>query len=297
MAAERYWEIDLARGIAVVTMIVFHSAFDLNFFGVLPLDVSGGLLRMLAYLTASTFIFLVGVSFTISYARAARRLTRRGLALKYVRRGLTIFSYGLVITAVTWIFLPSVYVVFGILHFIGVAILLAPLFARFGTTNLIPGTACILCEPRLCAAPPLVRSRPHRHGLRVALLPGREPGFLAPDGRAGVRPAILDPRPALALHLLPAPAAHPSPDRGLRARRHAGVLVMGRGGLLRPGDLYLQKSGTSAKARTSKTPRSVTRTSGMTVRARNERYMKGFSTAPSRRACSSRAARRRTTSS
>jgi len=144
MAAERYWEIDLARGIAVVTMIVFHSAFDLNFFGVLPLDVSGGLLRMLAYLTASTFIFLVGVSFTISYARAARRLTRRGLALKYVRRGLTIFSYGLVITAVTWIFLPSVYVVFGILHFIGIAILLAPLFARFGTTNLIPGTACIL---------------------------------------------------------------------------------------------------------------------------------------------------------
>ena len=145
MAAKRYWEIDLARGIAVVTMILFHSAFDLNFFGVLPLDVSGGFLRMLAYLTASTFIFLVGVSFTISYARAARRLTGRDLTLKYVRRGLTIFSYGLVITAVTWIFLPSVYVVFGILHFIGVAIILAPLFARLSPTALIlASAACIL---------------------------------------------------------------------------------------------------------------------------------------------------------
>lgn len=145
MPAERYWEIDVARGIAVVTMILFHSAFDLNFFGVLPLNVSGGLLRMLAYLTASTFIFLVGVSFTISYARAARLLAGRDVAFKYVRRGLSIFGYGLVITAVTWLFLPSVYVIFGILHFIGIAIMLAPLFARSSTTNLILGsTACIL---------------------------------------------------------------------------------------------------------------------------------------------------------
>jgi len=144
LPAERYWEIDLARGIAVVTMILFHSAFDLNFFGVLPLNVSGGLLRILACLTASTFIFIVGVSFTISYARAERRLGRRDLALKYIRRGLRIFSLGLVITAVTWIFLPSAYIVFGILHFIGVAILLAPLFVRFGATNLILSAACIV---------------------------------------------------------------------------------------------------------------------------------------------------------
>ncbi len=145
MPAERYWEIDLARGIAVVTMILFHSAFDLNFFGVLPLDVSSGFLRMLAYLTASTFIFLVGVSFTISYTRTARLLAGRDLTLKYVRRGLSIFGYGLVITAVTWLFLPSVYVVFGILHFIGVAIVLAPLFVRFDTEKLIVASiACII---------------------------------------------------------------------------------------------------------------------------------------------------------
>ncbi|WP_292366665.1 MULTISPECIES: heparan-alpha-glucosaminide N-acetyltransferase [unclassified Methanoculleus] len=145
MPGERYWEIDLARGIAVVTMILFHSAFDLNFFGVLPLDVSGGFLRMLAYLTASTFIFLVGISFTISYARTSERLAGRALALKYVRRGLTIFGYGLVITAVTWLFLPSVYVVFGILHFIGIAILLAPLFFRFDTEKLlITSIACLI---------------------------------------------------------------------------------------------------------------------------------------------------------
>ncbi len=140
---DRYPEIDVARGIAVVTMIIFHSAFDLNFFGVLPLSVSSGFLHMLAYLTASTFIFIVGVSFSISYARAMRRLTGRGLALKYIRRGSSILGYGLIITAVTWYFLPSVYIVFGILHFIGVAILLAPLFVRFKPASLILGS--IVC--------------------------------------------------------------------------------------------------------------------------------------------------------
>ncbi|NLA38195.1 MAG: DUF1624 domain-containing protein [Methanomicrobiales archaeon] len=144
MPAERYWEIDLARGIAVVSMIIFHSAFDLNFFGVLPLDVSGGLLRGLACLTASTFIFIVGISFTISYARAERRLEGRDLALKYIGRGLGIFSLGLVITAVTWLFLPSICIVFGILHFIGIAVLLAPLFVRFGAKNLILSIACVI---------------------------------------------------------------------------------------------------------------------------------------------------------
>jgi uncharacterized membrane protein len=142
---ERYWEIDVARGIAVVTMITFHAAFDLDFFGVLPLNVSGGFLRMLAYLTASTFILLVGISFTISYARSSRRLTGRDLALKYVRRGLTIFGYGLIITAVTWYFLPSVYIVFGILHFIGAAILIAPLFVRLDAEKLIVASiACLI---------------------------------------------------------------------------------------------------------------------------------------------------------
>ena len=145
MPGTRYWEIDLARGVAVVTMIIFHSAFDLNFFGILPLDVSGGFLWLLARLTASTFIFLVGLSFTISYARARRRLTARGLALRYVHRGLAIFGCGMVITGVTWLFLPSVCIVFGVLHFIGLSILLAPLFVRLDASRLIVASvACFI---------------------------------------------------------------------------------------------------------------------------------------------------------
>jgi len=218
MPGERYWEIDIVRGIAVVTMIIFHAAFDLNFFGVLPLNVSSGFLRMLAYLTASTFIFLVGLSFTISYARASERLAGRDLTLKYVRRGLTIFGYGLVITAVTWFFLPNVYIVFGILHFIGVAILIAPLFARFGATNLILASiACLVAGYATNAIPgpwPLLWLGTHPESFAsldyVPLLPwfglvlaGMAFGHLYyPDGRRGFVLTTREPRLAHPLSFL-----------------------------------------------------------------------------------------------
>ncbi|HPH34907.1 MAG TPA: heparan-alpha-glucosaminide N-acetyltransferase domain-containing protein, partial [Methanoregulaceae archaeon] len=36
---ERYPEIDIARGIAVVMMVVFHIAFDLSFLGIAGIPV------------------------------------------------------------------------------------------------------------------------------------------------------------------------------------------------------------------------------------------------------------------
>ncbi|MDN7024453.1 DUF1624 domain-containing protein [Methanoculleus sp. FWC-SCC1] len=139
----RYWEIDAARGIAVVTMILFHAVFDLNYFGIVTVTVATGFWRMLAYATASTFIFLVGLSLTISYARSSRRLDAQALRRKYLKRGATIFGYGLVVTAATYLFLPSGYIVFGILHFIGIAVIIAPFFIRFEEANLLFGVAAL----------------------------------------------------------------------------------------------------------------------------------------------------------
>ena len=38
----RYWEIDLARGIAIIMMILFHTVFDLYFFRIFPVEVLSG---------------------------------------------------------------------------------------------------------------------------------------------------------------------------------------------------------------------------------------------------------------
>lgn len=125
---KRLWEIDFLRGIAVMGMIVYHFAYDLDFFQVLDLQVNAGLLWLIARLTASAFILLVGISLSLSYSRLEKRGRTSKKNKKYILRGIRIFLYGLIITVVTRVFLESRYVQFGILHLIGASIIIATLF-------------------------------------------------------------------------------------------------------------------------------------------------------------------------
>lgn len=141
--ARRYWEIDFARGCAVVMMVAFHTAFDLAYFGVMDIRVSSGPWRLLAVCTATLFLFLVGLSLAISGARARDVLDGRAYTLKFIRRGAGIFALGLLITAVTLVFVPASPILFGILHLIGVSVMLAPLFLPCKWANLAAGLALI----------------------------------------------------------------------------------------------------------------------------------------------------------
>ncbi|MDK2973961.1 MAG: hypothetical protein PWP08_332 [Methanofollis sp.] len=140
----RFREIDFLRGVAIVMMILYHVLFDLTFFGVAAIDVSGGFWRVFALATASMFIALAGLSLPISYARRKDRETGRALWLDYARRGGKIFGFGLLATLATWIFIGDGFIVFGILHLLGTAIILAPLFLRFGRWNLVVGAGIVL---------------------------------------------------------------------------------------------------------------------------------------------------------
>jgi uncharacterized membrane protein len=135
----RYPEIDLVRGIAILMMILFHTVFDLFFFRILPVEVYSGFWRYFALATASLFLLIVGISLTISRARAASAKPGIPLALKFVYRGAGIFLLGLLVTVCTWIFLGEGFIVFGILHLIGISIMISPLFFRFKKCNLVLG--------------------------------------------------------------------------------------------------------------------------------------------------------------
>jgi uncharacterized membrane protein len=140
----RFWEIDAARGVAIVMMVLFHTLFDISFLGIYPVQVSTGFWRLFAAATATLFLFLVGLSFSISAAHAAKYLTRREFYLKFFKRGLFIFSLGIAATIVTWLYLGNGYIIFGILHLIGISIILAPLFYRFTWMNLIAGSGIVI---------------------------------------------------------------------------------------------------------------------------------------------------------
>ncbi len=141
-SGSRLWEIDCARGIAILMMVVYHTVFDLSFFAIYPVEATTGFWRYFAFSTASLFLLVVGVSLIISHDRAAATLDGFSLAKKFLIRGAGIFGLGLLVTFATWLYLPDSYVIFGILHLIGVSVILSPLFFRFGRWNILIGLAC-----------------------------------------------------------------------------------------------------------------------------------------------------------
>ncbi len=141
----RLWEVDAARGVAILMMILYHLTYDLDTFGGYGIESTSGFWALFADTTASLFLFLVGVSLAISHTRAGAGANRTNgnLITKYLLRGLGIFGYGMILTLVTWLAGVGV-IAFGILHLIGVSIILAYPLLRFRLPNLVLGLAVIL---------------------------------------------------------------------------------------------------------------------------------------------------------
>ncbi len=134
----RFWEIDVLRGIAILLMVLFHFLYDLVFFDVLQTDLWSGPAFYIGRSAAIIFIFLVGVSLTLSYSR--EKVSGSHLIFKkYVKRGSHIFLWGMVFTLGSWMIFPDQVIVFGILHFIGLAIILSYPLLGYRLPNLIGG--------------------------------------------------------------------------------------------------------------------------------------------------------------
>ena len=128
---KRYWELDAFRGIVIVCMIIFHTFFVMVFFEIVWIDLWSGFFWWFPRLIAGFFIFIVGVSLTISYSRA----NHKDITKKFIIRGLKIMGTGFIITAVTFtgflvlenftgISQLSKVVYFGILQCIGLSIII-----------------------------------------------------------------------------------------------------------------------------------------------------------------------------
>src|SRR5690606_40199877 len=91
---KRFVEVDALRGIAVIMMVAYHALFDLDFFSVTEIDMSSPPLWLAGRLTAFLFIFISGLSLSLSHSR--RILEGDASFSAYLNRGLRIFGYGLI---------------------------------------------------------------------------------------------------------------------------------------------------------------------------------------------------------
>lgn len=124
-------------------MVTYHLLFDLYYFGIYPFQINTLLLWIFARSTAFIFLLVVGIALTLSYNRArfrgldAKKDDSGAMFWKYFKRGLKIFALGILITMVTWVFIPTNFIVFGVLHFIGLAIIIEYPFLDKKYINLV----------------------------------------------------------------------------------------------------------------------------------------------------------------
>jgi len=141
---DRFWEIDFIRGFAIILMIIFHILYDLNYFNITDYPLYSGIILYFARLSAAIFVILVGVSLSISYSKIKNISTTNKIILKYLKRGSITIFLGIIISIISWFYIPKGFVIFGILHFIGTSIILSLLFLRYRLFNVILGLIIII---------------------------------------------------------------------------------------------------------------------------------------------------------
>ena len=114
----RYYALDDIRGITLISMIFYHAMWDIVF--ILGKDIKW-------YNEAPGYIWQQSIGWTfILLSCFCWQLGRHRL-----KRGITVFMAGLLVTAVTILAMPQNRVIFGVLTFIGSAMLIMIPFDKF----------------------------------------------------------------------------------------------------------------------------------------------------------------------
>lgn len=143
----RFAIVDLARGIALLAMFVFHFAYDLSNFGFIETDIAfepGW--RWFARCIAGSFLTLVGVSLVLA--------TRRGLnRAAFLKRLAMVAAAAALVTIGTFFAMRDNFIFFGILHHVAVASVLALPFLRIPIVAVVVAAALAFALPALIDTP------------------------------------------------------------------------------------------------------------------------------------------------
>lgn len=112
---QRLQLLDITRGIAVVFMAGFHFCYNLQFFQVIHINITGDLFWIsLRNLIVGTFIFIAGISLYLSYCK-------QHSFFAHLKKQKVLAACALLISLATYPIFPNSWIYFGVLHFILIA--------------------------------------------------------------------------------------------------------------------------------------------------------------------------------
>lgn len=149
LARERWDVVDVARGVAIAAMVVYHFGWDLSFLKLMGTNiVAVPAWQWFAKSIAGSFLTLVGIGLALAHAAGFR-------ARSFLRRLAKIGGAALVITIVTYFVFPESYIFFGILHCIAVGSVLALPFLRAPRVVTLTAALACLIAPKVFRDPAL----------------------------------------------------------------------------------------------------------------------------------------------
>ena len=126
---ERYIEIDILKGIAVICMIFFHIFYYANHYGFKELEYDTPLFKIIAKIAQIIFITCVGINLVISKKISEKKKeTKKIYIMKNIKRILKLVFFAICMSLFTYFVFGDKYVKFGILHFISLSSLLLFMF-------------------------------------------------------------------------------------------------------------------------------------------------------------------------
>jgi uncharacterized membrane protein len=139
--------IDVAKGCAILAMVVYHFSWDLSAYQLIAADVTNELgWRIFARSIAGAFLLMVGVNLVLA--------NRAGIGTgPYLRRLAVILAAALLVSLGTWWLDARTFVFFGILHLIFVASILAVPFLRAPVWLTLIAAIFLLAGPHFLANP------------------------------------------------------------------------------------------------------------------------------------------------
>lgn len=123
-ATSRIHQLDVARGLALVGMVIFHFVRDLELFGLVApgFTLSGGWM-LFARLVAGSFFVVAGVSLFLGHSHGVRWRA-------FARRLVLILAAAALVSLGTYLAMPRTFVYFGILHSMALASVLGLVLVR-----------------------------------------------------------------------------------------------------------------------------------------------------------------------